>query len=444
MNPNTVTRRISINENILVSDLQKFAGNFDNNAKLRGKINKDGTYSLKISTKGHRTGAKDILFDTVKIRRNSARAAIARVAIREGNTDLAKAMKNGMNSSKEFTIGDLKALLPTAAPQQSVEFNLSSKQSLNQAFKTLEFRVTKNKEGNQPITFSNFFKTTKDVIYEISTKSPSAIAKGLKEDGLIEDENLGTMGEADARILNGFIAAENTQASRQEAALKDTEQNKLAKIWKKVQCGIDLIPTKRTPERAHFDKMSYDFSREIAGSELFPVNVGEGILGHGVDIDRSLNLVLIGLGDIVTKINSGTFDLKKIETQIKDLAGEGKLDERLKKLEVGAKLLTNDRYLQTLPKDKRVPLGILGVNMVNLVEMFKKPNGQYQSLRLVLESAKKNPQWFIEWAQGAIGQAAQLPEQLPKPLAEDDSNMSDSQEQISFSDLSDRSSTQLL
>lgn len=443
MNPNKATHRISISENTLLSDLRKFADNLDDNAKLRGKINKDGTYSLKISTKGRGTGVKDILFDTVKIRRNSARVAISRVAIREGNLDLAKAMRKGMNSSKEFTAGDLKNLLSTAASQQRVEFNLTPEQSLDQAFKICEFKVTRNEERHQPITISHFFKATKDIIYGLATKSHDTIAQELKRDGLIKNDNLGTMDAEDRRILNSFIATENERAAQKEANLPNTEHNKFAKLWKKIQFGINLIPPKRTPERDHFEKMSYEFSREMEGHELFPVNVGELVLGHGVDIDRGLNMVLAALGSVANQISSGDFDMEETRTLIKNLAGDPKLDLRLKKLEFAAKLLTNDRYLQTFPKEKRLALGILGVNMANLAEIFKKPNGQYQSLCFLLESLTKNPDGFIEWVRRELGQLSQLPEQPSKPLMEDEVNMSESQEQIEFSDLGERPSTQL-
>lgn len=443
MNPNKLTHKITITDATSVSDLMAFTKELDLNAKLRGKINKDGTYTLKISTKGQGTGVKDILFDTVKIRRHSARAAISRVAIREGNMNLARAMKEGMQSSQEFTVADLNALLPTQVRQQQVQFRLTPEQLLDNAFKSLEFQIMKGAEENTPITCSNFFKTTKDIIYGFSPKSHDVIAKELQEEGHIQDANLGTMGEADRKLLNKIIAAENIQASLKEVALPThTEKNKLAKIWNKVEHGIDLMPAKRTAERAHFEKMSYNFSRQIAGHEFFEVNVGETVLGLGVAIDRFINQLLIQFSEIVIQLSkdSGVIDLEKLKTKIQNLATEGRLDEQLRKLEFGAKLLTNDQYLNTLPKDKRVPLGILGVNMANLAEIFKKPDGQFQSLRLVLDDAKTNPQGFIDRVKRKAGQL----DQSPKPLEGDNVDMNTSQEQIEFSDLSEQSSAPLL
>lgn len=417
-----------------VNDLKTFTKNLDPNAKLRGKINKDGTYNLKISVKGQGTRVKDVLFDTVKIRRNSARAAISRVAIREGNMNLARTMKEGMQSSQEFTVADLDALLSTQVRPQEVQFHLTPEQSSNDAFKSLEFRITKGATENAPITCSNFFKTTKDIVHGFSPKSPDVIAKELQEDGLIEDANLGTMGKADRKLLNRMIAAEKVNVWFKEATWPtDTEQNKLAKIWNKVEHGIHLIPAKRTAERTHFEEMSYKFSKEIAGHEFVEVNVGETVLGLGVAIDRFVNQMLLQFNEIAIQLckNPDTNELAKLRTKIQNLGAEGRLDEQLGKLEFGAKLLTNDQYLNTLPKDKRVPLGILGVNMANLAEIFRKPGGQYQSLRRVLDDAKINPQGFIDRVKREIERSGQF-------------DMSTSQEQIELSDLSGQSTAPLL
>ncbi|WP_162580720.1 hypothetical protein [Variovorax sp. PBS-H4] len=158
-------------------------------------------------------------------------------------------------------------------------------------------------------------------------------------------------------------------------------------------------------------------------------------MGLGLLVDRGINLVLTEFEKVIIVVNESkvidnTGKKNAIKAEIKKLALEARLDERLEKLKFAATLLMNDEFLSALPKEKRVPLGILGINMANLVRTFEKPDGPYQSLRRVLDEAVKNPDKFIEWAQKVKkpGETEQLPEQM----VENNADASASQEQIEF------------
>ncbi|VTU33078.1 hypothetical protein H4CHR_03140 [Variovorax sp. PBS-H4] len=231
MNPNKTQPRITITESTRLSDLEKFTENLNYNAKLRGKIKKDGTYSLKVSTKGNGTGLKNALFGTVKIRRDSARLAIARVAFKEGNAALAKGLRK---KSGELTAGDFMALLSAPESPKSVELDLTRQPSLEDDFNALEFELTKSAtENKSTMHCTNFFKKTKDEIYQISKKSDDVIADELKEIGAIEEVNLAKMGEKDRKMLERSAFAEKIYALQKEAALKNTEHNNFVKKLEK-------------------------------------------------------------------------------------------------------------------------------------------------------------------------------------------------------------------
>lgn len=302
-------------------------------------------------------------------------------------------------------------------PDHAIEFRAAD------AVKALGFHITKGRDATRAEQCSHFFKDIKDIISEISPKSSEALCKELIEDGLITEAVPILMEEKDARTFRIFEAEAEVTAAAREKALEDTDQNNFAKLWKKIQHGAKLIPKDKADYR-RFEAVSVKY-QELLGARLFEVNVGMNVLGVGLDIDRSFNLILDKLGEIVMESSKSTLDIEKAKEEVVNAATkEGDLDQRLDKLKFGARLLTNPGYLKELPKHMRDPLEALGHNMARAVKMFERPDGQFQSLKRVLEAATDDPQGFIKQVRREIAQ----PNQLTQSQASTKINLDDGDE----------------
>ncbi|MDR6537722.1 hypothetical protein [Variovorax soli] len=418
------TPSILISNQTSLSELQNFMQGLNKNSELHGKRLEKGTYMLYVS-KGKRTGFQQTFSpQTIETRRISARAAILKVAKNSRKTifrtNLISHIESGLEiqhlpkekqhlydyeviGSKPLVAESFMQELEDAVNAEATDLETSNSGLIesgksafpSEAVKALGFHFAKGINAGQTDTCSHYFKDVKNVIYEISPKSSDELAKELFEDGITKEPNIALMDSEDLGILGRCEAEAKVIAEIKEAALENTEQNKFAKLWKKIQEGMDLLPKDKVAY-GHFETTSFEFQDSLQEKPI-NVNVGMRVLGVGVDLDRSFNLVLDGLSKIVTEsIQNPDFDLKKAETDVRNLVEERKnFETKLAILQFGANMLTNDGYLKKLSKEMREPLKALGYNMARTANIFNEPHGQYQSLQEVLEAAETDPLEFI-------------------------------------------------
>lgn len=96
--------KLTVNQNTTVQDLQRFAQLADNNAKIRGKKNGDGSITLYTSSKGG-SGLKNYLFGTTAKRQDNAKSAITGILF--ANTKRIGAAGDNLDTAMTHLLGDL-------------------------------------------------------------------------------------------------------------------------------------------------------------------------------------------------------------------------------------------------------------------------------------------------------------------------------------------------
>ena len=339
---NIQSRSIHITHNTMIEDFREFANHLDDNVKLRAKIQKDGTYILKVSNKSSGTGVKDRLFDTVKLRRNNTRIAIWKFASQVGASDLASTMRDQMNSDQELTGAYIKRLLAAELPSEMQP----PKRTLDEELKFLHMRngaITKDNDvgftQSEPAVF-NYFSDIKKYMNVDPAKREQAGNEHLEELANIWDKAMSTQ-----RMFTGKASNEANQIHALTKSFLDKEMDSPLSF----PTGLEIFATASIPERV---------------------------------IDMTLNSLLIAAK-------------KGDREKTKKCAEEFKLDLWLSNLKTAASLFTNEAYLRKIPEDRRIQIGIAGHNMAKLAAKFQDPAGQYQALRRLVEEARKSPDDFI-------------------------------------------------
>lgn len=351
MRPNSIhSQSIHINRGTTIDDFRVFANNLEKNSKLRGKLQKDGTYVLYVSHRSSGTGVKARIFDTPRIRRNTACIAIWQFANNVGANALALNMKDQMMNSGELDIARINNMLAASVPSEAAP----SDRTLGEDFKSLNVRNgTVDKDNDEGL------KETKPAAFNFFSDLKKYMNTGSAASGPLADKRL----------------------------------EELAKVWDKSMSSQSLFAGRSSNEANEIYAITKSFlDKEMNSPSAFPN--GLEIFTAACVPERSASLAL---NELLVAARKGR--LKEIE----GLAKELKLEIWLQNIKTAAALFTNEAYLRKIPKDKRVKIGIAGSNMAKLAAIFEDPAGPYQSAARLAKYARENPAGFSQLVQKDLG-----------------------------------------
>jgi hypothetical protein len=394
------TNSLVVTNHTTIAALQRFLHDKDN-ASLHGKANKDGSYTLYVS-KGGGIGASYLFGVSKRTRQMNARLAILKIiANHERSPKRQEEFAGHFNEFKDF----LEKRVPEPTDPSKPKNHIEDSDTPSDRVSSLKNHLI----AGSPQDFSgkkHGFKVRHSVGANIVAKklAPEVanyfehIPPRMDSDPIRDFNALGLHVE-NGKVHSFFQEIRDYMNSSPEGRqdLETPAKTEFAKTLERAVFASTMFPGKVSIEYEKLISTATEFIKNNLQGVESPYPLGTeitGILGLAADISRKVN----GLNEF---IKCGLNEPNKVSYATVELAG---LIGDLKKIQFGADLFTNEKFITQVQEDKQAEIRQLGKDLQTLFIEFAEPTGPYQSLYRLGRLAANSPDEFVRNLQTRVVQ----------------------------------------